>query len=76
MPWGPDFEAEDLGRFLFGERRVPGIELGLGRVDAALGRRRHQAAIGGEEVQLEIIEGNLGQVFEVGRQPDRFLGSV
>ena len=35
-------------------------------VDAAAGRRRHQAAVGGEEVDVELVERDLGQVFEVG----------
>ena len=65
---GARFEAEDLARFLFGQRRVPGEELGVDRVDRAGGRRRHQAAFAGEEVELEVFEGNLGQVFEVGGQ--------
>ena len=32
------------------------------------GRRRHQAAVGGEEVQLEVVERHLRQVVEVGGQ--------
>ena len=65
---GTRFEAEDLAGLLFGERRVPWIELGLGRVYRAGDRGRHQSSFAGEEVQLESFEGNLGQVFEVGGQ--------
>ena len=59
-------DAEDLARVDFGKDRVPGEELGFGVVDAAGGRRRHQAAVGGEQVDVEFVERDLGQVFEVG----------
>ena len=65
---GARFEAEDLARLLFGKRRVPGEEVGVDRVDRAGGRGRHQRAFAGEEVQLEVFEGSLGEVFEVGGQ--------
>ena len=65
---GARFEAEDLARFLFGKSCVPGIELGVDRVDRAGGRSRHQAAFAGEEMELEVFEGSLGQVGEFGGQ--------
>ena len=37
-------------------------------VDRAVGRGRHQAAVGGEEVQVELFERDLRQVVEVDRQ--------
>ena len=37
-------------------------------VDRAVRGRRHQAAVGGEEVKLKVVEGDLREVFEVDRQ--------
>ena len=65
---GAGFEAEDLARVPVRPARVPGGEVGAGRVDRAGDRGRHQRPFAGEEVQLEVFEGNLGQVFEVGGQ--------
>ena len=31
-----------------------------------MGGRRDQAAVGGEKVKLELVEGNLGQIFDDG----------
>ena len=59
-------DAEDLARVDFGKDRVPGEEFGFGVVDAAGGRRRHQAPVRGEQVDVEFVERDLGQVFEIG----------
>ena len=61
-------EAEDLARGLFGQGGVPGEELGVDRIDGAVDRGRHQAAFAGEEMELEVFEGGLGQVGEVDGQ--------
>src|SRR4029079_12706458 len=59
-------ETEGLARPLFREGFVPRIEHGARGVDGAPGGGRHQAAIGSEEVKLEIVERHLRKVFEVG----------
>ena len=67
-----------LGRALVGQRVVPGDEAGRRPDRSRSGRRRHQAAVRGEQMQLEVVEGHLRQVFEVDRdltgdrvRPDR-----
>ena len=66
-PCGPLVEAEVLDRELVGKRFVPGEESADEVVDRAVGRGGDQTAIGGEEVDVEVFERDLGQVFEVGR---------
>ena len=55
LPFGPGGDRHERRRVLGGEARVPGHEVRVGRVERALGRRRHQAAVGGEEVQVERL---------------------
>src|SRR4051794_34739183 len=40
-------------------------------IDRAVRGRRHQAAVGGEEVELEVVERNLREVIEEDRQLSR-----
>src|SRR4051794_14143165 len=75
---GRGVEAEDLTRFLVRKHVVPGEEMRSDFIDRAVRGCRHQAAVGGEEVELKIVEGHLGEVFEVdgqlpaaGIRPDR-----
>ncbi len=62
------FKAEDLGGFHRRQGFVPGDEGGIDGVDRAGGGSRHQGTFTTEEMQLEIVEGRLGQFFEVGGQ--------
>ena len=66
VPWGPDSRLKIWLDVLFCQGRVPGVELGGDRVDRAGRRGRHQAAFAGEEVELEVFEGGLGEVGEFG----------
>ena len=49
-----------------------GIEFGFDRIDGAEGRGRHQAAFAGEQMELEVFEGSLGQVEEFRGEPTGF----
>ena len=66
LPWGPESSPKTWLDCCSGSDRVPGREVGTDGIDRAGDRGRHQGPFAGEEVQLEVFEGDLGQVFEVG----------
>ena len=75
VPFGPPSRSrEELGRGLFEQLVVPGHEFALTGVGAALGRRREEAALGAEEVQVESVQRGLRQVFEDERRAGRSAG--
>ena len=68
MPLGPGVEADVCrSRSDSGSSVVPGEELAGDFIDGAVGRGRQQATVGGEEVELEVFERDLREVFEARR---------
>ena len=61
---GPFVDGEELARGLVGEGGVPGGEDAGDFVGAALGRGVERAALGAEDVHVEVCEGGLGEVLE------------
>ena len=65
---GARVEAEELLERLGREGSFQGTKSRLDRVEGAVGRGRHQAPVGGEEVEVELFERDLRQVVEERRQ--------
>ena len=72
---GPGGDRDERRRVLGRQRRVPRNEVRFGVVERALRRRREQAAVGREQMQVEGFERHLRQVRHrspsAGRSPDR-----
>ncbi len=65
VPFGPSVDVEELAGGLVGEGGVPGGPFVGDFVGAALGGGVEGAALGAEEVEVEVGEGGLGEVLEV-----------
>ncbi len=55
-PFGPESIVNELSEDWFGESVVPRFEFGFDFVAAALGRRRKEAPVGAEEVEVEALQ--------------------
>ncbi len=66
-PCGPLSRLKFAVEIWSGRRSFQGKKWRVDCVDRAVGRRRQEPAIRSEEVDVEVVERNLGQVFEVHR---------
>ena len=71
VPPGPELIVKNWVEVWFGSAAAQGTKSLLTGVGAALGRGREQAALGTEEVHVELGQRRLRQVFEADRSADR-----